>query len=114
MTFLQIRAAWRIVSRVETARKPPRYAAAICFLVCLLAGPRILSAQEISSASTSNQAYPPRLSGTVVDTSGAVIGGATVQVRSMNGTGQRTTQSDPDGSFIFRELSAGRYRLVVS
>ncbi len=45
---------------------------------------------------TSDKAYPPQLSGTVVDTSGAVIAGATVQVRSANGTVQRTTQSDDE------------------
>ena len=55
-----------------------------------------------------------RISGTVVDTSGAVIAGATVQVRSANGTVQRTTQSDTNGSFIISGLPAGNYRLVVS
>ncbi len=63
---------------------------------------------------TSDKAYPPQLSGTVVDTSGAVIAGATVQVRSANGTVQRTTQSDRNGSFIVSGLAAGNYRLVVS
>ena len=63
---------------------------------------------------TSDKAYPPQLSGTVVDTSGAVIAGATVQVRSANGTVQRTTQSDRNGSFIISGLAAGNYRLVVS
>ena len=57
---------------------------------------------------------PPQLSGTVVDTSGAVIAGATVQVRSANGTVQRTTQSDTNGSFTISGLPAGNYRLVVS
>ncbi len=65
-------------------------------------------------AATSDKAYPPQLSGTVVDTSGAVIAGATVQVRSANGTVQRTTQSDRNGSFIVSGLPAGNYRLVVS
>ena len=37
---------------------------------------------------TRDKAYPSQLSGTVVDTSGAVIAGATVQVRSANGTVQ--------------------------
>jgi protocatechuate 3,4-dioxygenase beta subunit len=56
---------------------------------------------------TSDKAYPSQLSGTVVDTSGAVIAGATVQVRSANGTVQRTTQSDTNGSFIISGLAAG-------
>jgi hypothetical protein len=57
---------------------------------------------------------PPQLSGTVVDTSGAAIGGATVQVLSANGTVQTTTQSDPNGSFVISGLPSGDYRLVVS
>ena len=55
-----------------------------------------------------------QLSGTVVDTSGAAITGATVQVRSANGAVQTTTQSDANGSFIVSGLLAGNYRLVVS
>ena len=62
---------------------------------------------------TSDKAYPAQLSGTVVDTSGAVVAGATVHVQSANGTVQRTTQSDTNGSFIFSGLAAGNYRLVV-
>src|SRR5580658_11339500 len=57
---------------------------------------------------------PPQLSGTVVDTSGAVISGARVQVRSANGTVRITTHSDTNGFFIVSGLSAGNYRVVVS
>ena len=60
------------------------------------------------------EAYPPQLSGTVVDTSGALIIGATVQVRNSDGTVQRTTQSDSNGSFTISGLPAGKYQLVVS
>ena len=63
---------------------------------------------------TSKQAYPSQLSGTVVDPSGAVIAGATVLVRSANGTVQRTIQTDRNGSFIISGLPAGDYQLVVS
>jgi hypothetical protein len=66
------------------------------------------------SVATSNKAYPSRLSGTVVDISGAVIAGATVQLRSADGTVQRTAQSDRNGSFSISGLAAGFYRLVVS
>ena len=55
-----------------------------------------------------------QLSGTVADTSGAAIAGATVQLRSANGSALSTTQSDTYGSFIISGLSAGSYRLVVS
>jgi hypothetical protein len=63
---------------------------------------------------TSDKAYPSRLSGIVVDTSGAVITGATVRVQNMNGTVQGTAQSETNGSFIIPGLAAGSYRLVVS
>ena len=76
--------------------------------------PLLVAAQEKTPVATSDKTYPPQLSGTVVDTSGAVIAGATVQVRSANGTVQRTTQSDANGSFIISGLSAGNYQLVVS
>jgi TonB dependent receptor/Carboxypeptidase regulatory-like domain/TonB-dependent Receptor Plug Domain len=55
-----------------------------------------------------------QLSGTVVDTSGAVIVGATVQVCSPNGSVQKTMRSDRNGAFIISGLPAGNYRLVVS
>jgi outer membrane receptor protein involved in Fe transport len=61
------------------------------------------------TAATDNQ-----ILGTLVDTSGAVIAGATVQVLSATGTVQMTTQSDANGSFTFSGLPAGDYRLVVS
>ena len=70
--------------------------------------------QEKTPVTTSEKAYSLQLSGTVVDTSGAVIAGATVQVRSTNGTVQSTTQSDRNGSFIISGLAAVNYRLVVS
>jgi Carboxypeptidase regulatory-like domain/TonB-dependent Receptor Plug Domain/TonB dependent receptor len=65
-------------------------------------------AQERPTATSDN------LSGTVVDSSGAMIGGASVQVRSASGTLERTTQSGTDGSFAISGLPAGDYRLVVS
>ena len=54
-----------------------------------------------------------KLSGTVVDTSGAVIAGATVQIRSANGSVE-TRQSDTNGYFNISGLPPGSYRLVVS
>ena len=89
-----------------------------------VSGPSIANFQETLAASAPSQglrlqihyliATPPQLSGTVVDTSGGVIAGATVQVLGANGTVQITTQSDANGSFIISGLSAGDYRFVVS
>jgi hypothetical protein len=55
-----------------------------------------------------------QISGTIVDTSGAVIAGATVQLRSANGAVQARTQSLTNGSFIVSGVPAGNYRLVIS
>jgi outer membrane cobalamin receptor len=74
-----------------------------CALFSLLVVPSLQFAQGIT-----------QLSGTVVDPSDAVIAGATVQVRSANGTLQATTQSDANGSFIISGLAAGNYQLAVS
>jgi hypothetical protein len=63
---------------------------------------------------TSDTAHPSLLSGTVVDASGAAIAGASVQARSANGTVQRTTQPDRNGTFVLSGLAAGNYRLVIS
>jgi hypothetical protein len=73
----------------------------------------VLDPQGHHPVATSDKAYPPQLSGTVVDTSGAVIAGADVHVLSANGTVQRTTHSGTNGSFIFSGLAAGNYRLVA-
>ena len=55
-----------------------------------------------------------QISGTVVDGSGAVIAGASVMLRSADGSVQRLTQSDSNGTFSISGLSAGTYRVVAS
>ena len=70
--------------------------------------------QRSQAVIASDKTHLWQLSGTVVDTSGAVIGGATVKVLDANGTVQRMTQSGTNGSFVFSELEAGNYRIVVS
>ncbi|HLV85871.1 MAG TPA: TonB-dependent receptor [Candidatus Sulfotelmatobacter sp.] len=78
-----------------------------------LAGLPVFAAQE-NKRVTTNGKERLQLSGTVVDVSGAVIAGATVQVRSTNGTVRIATHSDSNGSFVISGLAAGNYRLVVS
>ncbi len=79
-------------------------------LLFALSGSCLAAAQTTSS----DKAYPPQLSGTVVDTSGAVIAGAIVQVGSATGPTRVTGQSDRNGSFTISGLPAGNYRVVVS
>jgi len=68
-----------------------------------------LFAAGVGSAQTS-----PQVSGTVVDPSGAVIAGATVQIQSANDSVLRTAQADSNGTFVVSGLAPGDYRLVVS
>jgi hypothetical protein len=72
-------------------------------LFLLLFVPSLLFAQGIT-----------QLSGTLLDTSGAVIAGATVQLRSMDSTAHFTTKSNASGSFSISGLLAGSYRLMVA
>ena len=72
-----------------------------------------LAAQEKIATAASDKADPPQLSGTVVDTSGAVIAGATLQLRTPDRALLRTVQSDRNGAFLISGLPAGDYRLVV-
>jgi len=69
----------------------------------------ILFGAAILSAQTALQ-----VAGTVLDASGAMIAGATVQVRNLNGTVLGTAQSDASGAFVLPRLPAGDYQLVVS
>ena len=84
----------------------------LCVLIMGLSSP--FFALEKTPVAASESAYPPLLSGTVVDTSGAVIAGASVQVRSADAVVRKTSQSDGNGSFFISGLPAGRYQLVVS
>lgn len=85
----------------------------VCFaFLILLIAPRVLAAQEKPRDTRDKPSV--RLSGTVVDASGALMARVTVQVRSLNGVMQSTTQTDRIGAFAFSELAAGSYRLVVS
>ncbi len=54
------------------------------------------------------------VSGTVVDSSGAAIAGAGVQLETPNRTVLKTTESDLNGVFTISGVSTGNYRLVIS
>ncbi len=72
-------------------------------LAYLLLVSSALSAQQVTT-----------LTGTVADMSGAVITGATVELRDANGALRGTTLSDAAGSFISAGIAAGTYQVVVS
>jgi hypothetical protein len=72
----------------------------------------LLAAAAMVRGQASNQA--PQLSGTVIDASGAVMAGASVQVRNANGSVERTALSDRNGVFAVSGLPAGNYQLEIS
>lgn len=76
---------------------------ATCMLLLLLAAPR-LSAQTNTTA----------LSGTVVDTSGAIIPGATIDIANAASGKIETTHAKSKGEFSFEQLAPGTYEVKVS
>jgi hypothetical protein len=86
----------------------------LCLLAMLLGSHMLAGQEKASPVVTGDKAHQSQLSGIIVDTSGAVIGGATVLVWSANGSIHITTQSGTDGSFTVPGLSVGDYRVVVS
>ncbi|HQR40422.1 MAG TPA: carboxypeptidase-like regulatory domain-containing protein, partial [Blastocatellia bacterium] len=59
------------------------------------------------------QTFRGMILGTVRDSSGAVLGGATVTAKSQTTGVSRTTTSDADGNFTIPELPIGTYQLTV-
>src|SRR5579872_5391702 len=62
----------------------------------------------------SAQTFRGTILGTVTDSSGAVVSGATVKVRSVDTGLERTTQTTPDGSYAVPELPIGTYDVTIS
>ena len=62
----------------------------------------------------SAQSFRGTIVGTVTDSSGAVITGATVKVRNVDTGLERTTQTTPDGSYSVPELPVGNYDVTVT
>jgi len=77
---------------------------ALALAIALLNLPGLLQAQGLTG----------QITGTVTDTTGAVLPGATITIRNV-GTGlTRDTVTDPDGAFVFPDLLAGTFDLNVS
>ncbi len=74
--------------------------------VCLLAGLFLLSPAQAQSTFGS-------IRGTVQDSSGAVIAGATVTIHSLDENFDRQTTTTDSGDFDVETLKAGRYQITV-
>ncbi len=81
---------------------------------CVLTERDANAAQQTTPAANRDKAYPYQISGTVLDTSGALMAHATVEVRSADGTVKSATQTDRNGAFLLSGLAPGVYRVVVS
>lgn len=73
----------------------------VIVIVLLVGWPGVARAQQGS------------VSGTVIDTSGAVVAGATVNLINLASNVIRTAVTDPNGKFEITGLPSGQYRLVV-
>lgn len=76
--------------------------------------PAVLSILLACGSFATAQLFPGRVTGTVRDSQGAAVAGATVKL-SNPATGQeRTVVSEANGEFNFPELPLGTFRLAVS
>lgn len=76
----------------------------VCVPLCVLLCAQSVRAQNVNSG----------VQGTVTDTSGAVVPGASVQLTNVQTGVARTTQSNSVGRYIFTSLIPGTYTLKVS
>ena len=67
-----------------------------------------------AAVSASAQIFPGRITGTVRDTRGAAVAGATVKLANPSTGLERTVTTDETGDFNFPELALGTFRLTVS
>src|SRR5581483_8213613 len=84
----------------------PRIRAALAGLIAasvLAAAPRAASAQNVGT-----------LTGTITDSSGAVVPGATITVTEVAAGAALVAISDGDGRYVVADLPAGRYELSVT
>src|SRR5664279_5933738 len=68
----------------------------------------------LAATCVSAQTFRGTVLGTVTDTSGAVVSGASVKVRNVDTGLERTTQTSSDGSYSAPELPFGKYTVSVS
>ncbi len=66
------------------------------------------------AGAVSAQTFRGTIVGTVTDSSGAVVSGATVKVRNVDTGLERTAQTTPDGSYSVPELPIGTYDVTFT
>ncbi|MFN7945529.1 MAG: TonB-dependent receptor [Blastocatellia bacterium] len=66
------------------------------------------------AASAQTQITTGVIQGTVVDSAGAIVPGATVEAKNADTNLSRTLATDADGRFVFLQLPSGRYSLTIT
>ena len=66
-----------------------------------------------ATGSVRAQGLTGQISGTVTDSGGGVLPGATVTIKNAGTNATRETVSGTDGSFLFPDLLAGKYDITV-
>src|SRR4051812_45354151 len=74
----------------------------------------ILSFALLSTLSAFGQGSYGELKGTVTDTAGAAVAGATVEVRNQGTNETRTVTTDGDGHYSVTNLNVGQYTVTFS
>jgi len=74
----------------------------------------LLSLVLFGSTQVSAQIFPGRITGTVTDSQGAAVPGATVKLKNPSTGLERVVVSGENGDFNFAELALGTYQLTVS
>jgi hypothetical protein len=71
-------------------------------------------APAAAAGSQAETAGTAAISGTVLDSNGSEVQGATVQLESLDGRASRSEQSGGSGEFTFTDLQPGRFTVTVS
>ncbi|MEI6669051.1 MAG: TonB-dependent receptor [Acidobacteriota bacterium] len=85
-----------------------RYAGNACLVAAIVV---VMAVAAVSAVAADG---PGRVTGTVRDSSGAVIANAEIALVTGEQTSVMSIRSDKDGRFAFDRLAAGRYLLIVS
>ncbi len=83
-------------------------------VLSVLLAPLVLALVFLSADRVLAQGLTGQISGTIVDSGGGVIPGATVTLKNTGTNHTRDAVTGPDGAFVFPDLLAGTYDIGVS
>jgi Carboxypeptidase regulatory-like domain len=83
----------------------------ICLLILAVAA---ITAPLAAQDTTAPAAEPGQIIGTVIDTNGDTLSGATVALQASGPTETRKAVSDGNGFFEFKQVDPGTYRVTIS